>query len=184
MSSRRYDAILFDLLTGLLDSWSLWNSVAGSETNGRRWRGAYLRITYETGRYRPYERLVGEAAEAVGLPRALAGELARRYDELQPWPDARPVLVALQRAGLRLGVVTNCSEVLGRIAVGRLTVSFDAVVTAERAGFYKPHPRPYQFALQEAVSPRNAVCSLQVPPMTLMGRRQLACPPFGMTGSV
>ena len=28
---RRYDAVLFDLLTGLLDSWTLWNAVAGSE---------------------------------------------------------------------------------------------------------------------------------------------------------
>jgi hypothetical protein len=27
----RYDAILFDLLIALIDSWSLWNRVAGSE---------------------------------------------------------------------------------------------------------------------------------------------------------
>jgi len=26
----RYDAVLFDLLTTLLDSWTLWNAVAGS----------------------------------------------------------------------------------------------------------------------------------------------------------
>jgi 2-haloacid dehalogenase len=149
MGSRRYDAVLFDLLTALLDSWSLWNAVAGSETDGRRWRSEYLRITYRTGQYRSYETLVGEAAEAVGLPRELAGELARRYDELQAWPDAGPALEALHAAGLRLGVVTNCSETLGRIAIGRLAVTFHTVVTAERAGFYKPHPRPYQLALEE-----------------------------------
>jgi hypothetical protein len=44
--ARRYDAVLFDLLTALLDSWSLWNAVAGSEDAGRRWRAEYLRITY------------------------------------------------------------------------------------------------------------------------------------------
>ena len=38
---------------------------------------------------------------------------------------------------------------LGRVAVGRLVVTFDTVVTAERAGFYKPHPRPYELALEE-----------------------------------
>jgi 2-haloacid dehalogenase len=148
LAGSRYDAVLFDLLTALLDSWSLWNAVAGSETNGRCWREEYLRITYRTGQYRPYEALVGEAAEAVGLPRELADELARRYIELEPWPDTRPALVVLRDAGLRLGVVTNCSETLGRIAVSRLAVPFSTFVSAERAGFYKPHPRPYRLALE------------------------------------
>jgi 2-haloacid dehalogenase len=51
--SRRYDAVLFDLLTALLDSWTLWSAVAGGETSGLRWRAAYLRRTYGTGAYRP-----------------------------------------------------------------------------------------------------------------------------------
>ncbi|MGO8892820.1 MAG: hypothetical protein ACLP8X_18045 [Streptosporangiaceae bacterium] len=29
MNARRYDAVLFDLLTALLDSWTLWAEVAG-----------------------------------------------------------------------------------------------------------------------------------------------------------
>ena len=33
---KRYAAVLFDLLTGLIDSWTVWNRVAGSEQNGRR----------------------------------------------------------------------------------------------------------------------------------------------------
>ena len=61
--TRRYEAVLFDLLTGLLDSWTLWNAVAGSEEAGRRWRAAYLAVTYRTGRYQPYEELVARAAE-------------------------------------------------------------------------------------------------------------------------
>ena len=44
-----FDAIVFDLLTALLDSWTLWNDVAGSEEAGRRWRGEYLKLTYECG---------------------------------------------------------------------------------------------------------------------------------------
>jgi hypothetical protein len=31
-------AVLFDLLTALLDSASLWNAVAGSDEKGRAWR--------------------------------------------------------------------------------------------------------------------------------------------------
>ena len=148
MAARRYDCVLFDLLTALLDSWSLWNSVAGDEAVGLRWRGAYLRITYRTGQYRPYTELVAEAAEAVGLPRACADALDDRYAELRPWPGVTETLRGLQSEGLRLGVVTNCSERLGRIAAATVGVAFDTVITAESAGFYKPDERPYRLGLQ------------------------------------
>jgi 2-haloalkanoic acid dehalogenase type II len=148
-ATRRYDAVLFDLLTALLDSWTLWNSVAGSEDAGRRWRAEYLHITYATGRYRPYETLVGDAAMAVGLPPSFAEVLSARYGEIAPWPEAPVVLGSLHHSGLPLGVVTNCSETLGRLAANRAGVPFGVVVTAERAGFYKPDPHPYRLALQE-----------------------------------
>ena len=50
----QYRAVIFDLLTALLDSWTLWNAVAGNEATGLRWRREYLRLTYGAGRYRPY----------------------------------------------------------------------------------------------------------------------------------
>lgn len=153
--TRGYQAVLFDLLTGLLDSWSLWNELAGSADAGRLWRADYLHITYKTGRYRPYEDLVAEAADASGFPRRLAAELAARNDTLQPWPEANGVLTKLHNAGVPLGVVTNCSEVLGRRAAGRLAVRFRVLVTAERAGFYKPEPQPYELALQEIGVPAD-----------------------------
>jgi 2-haloacid dehalogenase len=100
---RRYEAVLFDLLTALLDSWTLWNSVAGSDEAGRLWRAEYLKITYGTGRYRPYEELVGEAAINVGLPREISDELASRYREIKSWPEVNDVLGKLQDAGVSLG---------------------------------------------------------------------------------
>jgi 2-haloalkanoic acid dehalogenase type II len=148
-AERRFDAVLFDLLTALLDSWTLWNDIAGSEDNGRKWRAAYLRRTYETGAYRPYEALVAEAATEVGLPPNLAAQLAARYGELKPWPEVGEVLDALRREGVALGVVTNCSEKLAAKAVACTGIDFDVVVTAERAGYYKPDPRPYKMALDE-----------------------------------
>ena len=147
--SCRYDAVLFDLLTALLDSWSLWNAIAGDAGSGRRWRAEYLRITYQTGAYRGYEDLVADAAEAVGLRRGLAADLGGHYSELQPWPGAQETLGAIAAAGVPLGVVTNCSERLGRIAAERLGVDLAVMVTAERAGFYKPDPRPYRLGLEE-----------------------------------
>jgi 2-haloacid dehalogenase len=149
MPDRRFDAVLFDLLTALLDSWTLWNNVAGSAEDGRKWRAVYLRRTYEAGAYRPYEAVVAEAAIEAGLSPALAGQLAARYGELKPWPEVGAVLGGLRREGMALGVVTNCSEELGAKAVACTGIDFNVVVTAERARYYKPDPRPYQKALDE-----------------------------------
>lgn len=135
----KYDAVLFDLLTGLIDSWSLWDRVAGARDAGRRWRAAYLQLTYGCGVYRPYETLVREAALATGLPAEAAGRLGSEWESLAPWDDAVETLERLRRDA-RIGVVTNCSERLGRRAASLLGVPFDVVVTAERAGFYKPDP--------------------------------------------
>jgi len=156
----RHDAVLFDLLTALLDSWTLWDSVAGSQEAGRRWRAAYLKLTYGCGAYRPYEDLVREAAEEAGLGARTAQALAERWDELQPWDDAREFLSAL--AGrVPLGVVTNCSEAMGHRAAERVSlhvgVRFDVVVTSERAGYYKPDPHPYRLALEELKLPAERV---------------------------
>ena len=148
-AERKFDVILFDLLTALLDSWTLWNIVAGSPGDGRRWRATYLRRTYQTGAYRSYEALVAEAAAEVGLSPTLAAQLAARYGELEPWPEVREVLGALRREGMALGVVTNCSEELAVKAIACTGIEFDVAVTAERAGFYKPDARPYEMALDE-----------------------------------
>jgi 2-haloalkanoic acid dehalogenase type II len=122
--------------------------VAGSPEAGRRWRSAYLEKTYAQGAYRSYEDLVTEAAEASGHPRSWGADLVRRSDELSPWPGVAETLARLQ-GRVKLAVVTNCSEALGRRAAARVGVAFQCVVTAERAGFYKPDPRPYELALEE-----------------------------------
>ncbi|KAK4942329.1 hypothetical protein LTR10_017936 [Elasticomyces elasticus] len=122
--------VLFDLLTALLDSWTLWNHAAGSEQAGRRWRAKYLELTYQCGSYRPYEDLVTEAADAAG-----------------PWPEAPGVLSRLRSRGIKIGVVTNCSTDLGRRAAATCGVSFDVVITAEDIGLYKPRIETYNAAL-------------------------------------
>ncbi|HEV8678076.1 MAG TPA: HAD-IA family hydrolase [Stellaceae bacterium] len=157
MTGSRPKAVLFDLLTALIDSWTLWDAVAGNREDGRRWRAAYLKNTYGEGRYRPYEVLVREAAVATGLSAALGDRLTARYGDLKPWPEVAEVLGAL-RCAVPLGIVTNCSEVLGRIAVARTGMVFDVIVTAERAGYYKPHPAPYRVALAElGVAPADCL---------------------------
>lgn len=149
-------AVLFDLLTALLDSWTVWDRAAGNREAGRRWRAAYLDLTYGCDAYRPYEVLVREAAAATGLTVTHAEALESAWDELRPWDDAREFLGALT-SKYRLGVVTNCSERLGRRAAAAIGVPFAVVVTSERAGFYKPNPAPYRLALTELGLPPDRV---------------------------
>lgn len=140
----KYDAVVFDLLTALLDSWKLWNDVAGSPEAGLTWRRRYLEITYGCGAYRPYETLVREAARDVGLSETLGEQLERRWLELAPWPEAEAVL---SRLGVPVAVATNCSIRLGQQAASRVRVPFAVVATAESVGFYKPRPELYRAVL-------------------------------------
>ncbi|WP_438390627.1 HAD-IA family hydrolase [Caballeronia sp. DA-9] len=139
-------AVLFDLLTALLDSWTLWNRVAGSEAAGRAWRAEYLRLTYHSGAYVPYEELVRQAALQVGLNESAARTLDAQWLHLAPWRGARDTLRRLV-PHCKLAIVTNCSERLGKQAAELFDIDWDVIVTAESAGFYKPDPRPYQQAL-------------------------------------
>jgi 2-haloacid dehalogenase len=140
-------AVLFDLLTALLDSWSVWNAAASSEHAGRTWRAEYLRLTYGCGAYRPYETLVREAAETTQMQAGAADALEANWSKLQAWSGARELLQSLE-GRTKIAVVTNCSKRLGHEAAALLGVNWDAVITSEEAGFYKPHPRPYELALE------------------------------------
>ncbi len=111
--------------------------MADGEEAGRRWRAAYLELTYACGAYRPYETLVAEAARNTGLNPGLARGLQAAWNQIEPWPEAPCVLAELRKTH-RLGIVTNCSERLGRAAAQRVGIAFDVIVTSERAGFYKP----------------------------------------------
>jgi 2-haloacid dehalogenase len=145
---RRYDAVIFDLLTALLDSWTLWNSAAGSVDAGFRWRKAYLGLTYDCGPYRPYEDLVSAAAEAAGLTQAAPDALVARWSGLEPWSDVGEVVGDLARR-VPLGIATNCSIAMTGVAVSAVGVPFAAVSSAEEVGYYKPRPEPYLSVLKK-----------------------------------
>lgn len=139
-----YAAVGFDLLTALLDTWSLWSKVAGDRDLGMRWHGASQELL-RGKRYRPFEDIVRESASEVGIEPKRASELLRRWGEFEPWPDVPPVLERLD--GMKRFVVTNCSRKLGHLAAFRAG-RFELVVTAEEAGAYKPDPLPYRMALE------------------------------------
>ncbi|KAI1826841.1 putative 2-deoxyglucose-6-phosphate phosphatase [Xylaria intraflava] len=152
-------AIVFDLLTGLINSWNLWDTAtpSGTTADGRRWRERYLEITFGAGAYVPYEDLVKQAARDIGLPPSTPESLLSSWGDLPPWPETGRVLTALRKCGYKLAVVTNCSKHLGQLAISRVEKStsdaggegftFDAIITAEESGFYKPVKMAYEAIL-------------------------------------
>jgi 2-haloalkanoic acid dehalogenase type II len=158
----RPKAIVFDLLTALLDSWSLWDASTPSKTpeEGRQWRKQYLELTFGAGAYTApstaYESLVRQSARDVSLPDSAPEALLRDWEGgLHAWPEVTRVLTELRGKGYKLGVVTNCSAELGRAAVRRAEecvdegFRFDAAITAEESGFYKPVRAAYEAVLPE-----------------------------------
>lgn len=147
MPGRTFQAVIFDLYTALLDSWSLWNEAAGTEDLGLRWRKKYLELTYQAGQYRSYEMIIAESAQAVGLAEECATTLIKNWAALQPWPEARQVLNEISTR-IPIAVATNSSLALAKIAVACAGVPIPVVATAEEAGYYKPQPPTYRMALE------------------------------------
>ena len=174
---RNYDAVLFDLLSALIDSWSLWDDLAGNSDLGRNWRMHYLNATSRAGKYIPYLSLVGDSAEAVGIPRSHATELATRWNELTPWPEAS-LLVAKLASKTKVGVVTNCSEKLGHDCAKHLRTPFDVVVTAERVGYYKPHQKIYQEAIAQIGTTPERILYVAGSPFDVLGASAAGMPTY------
>ena len=174
MAQKPCQAVIFDLLTALLNSWSLWNKVADSDGVGFNWRARYLQLTYQAGLYRSYEGIIKEAAHEAGVPEAHAEELLQRWSELEPWPETPQVLHAFSEK-VPIAVVTNASIALANMAVTCLGVAMPTVVTAEEAGYYKPRPRPTAW-LWTGCNVQQSPCSLSPDrPRMFQEPRQWVC---------
>lgn len=173
-SPSRPKAIVFDLLTGLLDSWSIWDASTptGTSLEGRKWRKQYLEVTFGSTVFAPgstYEELVARSAVESGLPPSAPEALLRNWKNIEAWPEVGRALRELREKGYLLGVVTNCSKELGQQAVriaekaagdGDESWKFDAAVTAEETGWYKPALQAYHGILPllgEDVTPENVL---------------------------
>ena len=156
MPGPKYKAVLFDLYTALLNSWKLWNNVAGSEKTGLAWRKKYLELTYKAGKYLSYDSIIEKSAQQVGLSSTHSDQIIDRWGELEPWPETRTVLRSLGRK-VPIAVVTNSSIELAKIAVPCTGISIQIVVTAEEAGYFKPNPKPYLLALERLGVPAAEV---------------------------
>lgn len=68
------------------------------------------------------------------------------WQELSPFPDSVPGLQRLRRK-FKLVVLSNGeNEYLARVVKNRIRVEFDAVISVEDVGVFKPNPQVYRYA--------------------------------------
>lgn len=95
----------------------------------------------------------------IDIP-GLRDRLMQLYLTLDPFPEVADVLRALKTAGLRTAILSNGSPAMLEPLVGMagLDSLFDAVLSVEAVGAYKPSPKVYQLAVDRLATPaRNIV---------------------------
>jgi 2-haloacid dehalogenase len=134
------------------------------------WRDKQLQYTWlraAQGRHADFWRVTGDALdftlEALGLARpaqdGLRERLMQLYLTLEPFPEVPGVLAALRQAGRKTAILSNGTPaMLDAIVRGAgLGGAFDAVLSVEEVGVFKPHPRVYQMAVDRLGCPVDAI---------------------------
>jgi 2-haloacid dehalogenase len=112
--------------------------------------------------WRPYRDVLAEslrlAARRTGITVTAEQEsaLADAWPSMEIFGDAAEALAALQAAGWRLAILTNCDDDLFASTAAKLPVPFDLVVTAQQVRSYKPDLGHFRaFAGQTGATPAN-----------------------------
>ncbi len=121
------------------------------------WRDKQLQYTWlraVQGRHADFWQVTGDGLDfaletlGIGTP-ALRDRLMNLFLTLEAFPEVPDVLRRLRAAGLRTAILSNGSPRMLAAAVdgAGLAGLFDAVLSVEEVGVYKPHPKVYQLAV-------------------------------------
>jgi 2-haloacid dehalogenase len=131
------------------------------------WRDKQLQYTWllaAQGRHADFATVTGDALDfaletlAIGSP-GLRERLMRLYFTLGAFPEVPAVLSRLKRAGFRLAILSNGSPAMLATAVASagLEGMFDAILSVEEVGVFKPHPEVYRLALDRLSLEASAI---------------------------
>jgi 2-haloacid dehalogenase len=131
------------------------------------WRDKQLQYTWlraTQGKHADFWQVTGDALdftlETLGIANEkLRDRLMQLYLTLDTFPEVAGVLDRLKKTGLKLAILSNGSpKMLDAVVKGaKLQGMFDAVLSVEDVGVYKPHPRVYQLALDRLKLPASAI---------------------------
>jgi 2-haloacid dehalogenase len=101
------------------------------------------------------------AVESFGLSDSTRGSpVLDAYLRLPVFPHVLPTLEQLRASGLRLAILSNgTAQMLSAIvAHAGLTGHFEALLSVEEVGIFKPHPRVYALAPERLSLPVEQIC--------------------------
>lgn len=131
------------------------------------WRDKQLQYTWLRaiqGRHADFWQVTLDALdftlETMRIENAgLRDRLMQLYLNLDAFPEVPAVLTQLRTTGLKLAILSNGSPKMLDAAVkaAKLEGFFDAVLSVEDAGVYKPHSTVYQLAVDRLHLPASAI---------------------------
>lgn len=120
------------------------------------WRAKQLQYTWLrglAGHHADFWQVTHEALDyamsSLGITDAhLHERLMRSYLRIQAFPDVGPTLERLRSAGMQLAILSNGTPHMLDAAVNNAGFAhhFDAILSVEEVGVFKPHPSVYRLA--------------------------------------
>lgn len=168
------EVLAFDLYGTLVDPIAISAELGRllGEPNGleaaRLWRSKQLEYSFRLtamGQYEDFRWVTSRALDftlaslGARLPAGEAGQLARLYDHLQPFPDAAPALRALADMGYELAVFSNGNPAMiaNCLANSGLGNFFAKRVSVDEVRVFKPSPVAYRHAARRLSAPVGQV---------------------------
>jgi 2-haloacid dehalogenase len=131
------------------------------------WRDKQLQTTWllaAQGRHKDFWTVTGDALDFALAAFNVEGtslreRLMARYLCLDAFPEVPDALRRLKARGLPLAILSNGTPTMLESLVrnAKLDGLFDAVLSVEEVGAFKPHPKVYQLALDRLQLPAGAI---------------------------
>jgi 2-haloacid dehalogenase len=131
------------------------------------WRDKQLQYTWlraAQGRHADFWQVTGDALdfalESLGLDgEGLRDRLMNLYLKLDVFPEVPQMLARLKGAGFVTAILSNGSPAMlgALIENSQAAPLFDAVLSVEEAGVYKPHPAVYRLAVDRLGMPAHTI---------------------------
>ncbi|MBC3191509.1 haloacid dehalogenase type II [Pseudonocardia sp. C8] len=175
--------VVFDVNETLSDLTPLhrrFGEIGAPDWSGPYWFATTLRegiALAAGGELRPFAEIGRETAAqllrrlGVRWADARARELLEAFLELPVHPDVHDGVAALRAAGLRLVTLSNGATAVAEklLSDHGLRGQFDAVLSVEDAGLWKPARAPYEYALRTCGVAASEAVMVAVHPWDLHG---------------
>lgn len=134
------------------------------------WRTKQIQYTWlrnAMATYAPFWQVTGEALDHCLAAHRITDPAARErlmgaYLALDPFPEAPGMLACLSRAGMRTAILSNGNPGMldPMIAASGLASHFEAVLSVDETGVFKPDPRVYRLVEARCGVTPDKVCFL------------------------